>query len=82
MNRRTLLSLFATLPLFRTVAATAAPAVTKADVEAMRRDWKAVLAKNADIAKSAEPVTMSEAAWRQLLSPAAFNVVDHSRISG
>ena len=75
MMRRQLLSLLATLPLLRAGAVEAGPAPTKADVEEMRQNWKALLAPKADIAKDATPVTMSEAAWRQLLTPAAFSVL-------
>jgi len=73
--RRQLLSLLATLPLLRPGAVEAGPAPTKADVEEMRQNWKALLASKADIAKDATPVTMSETAWRQLLTPAAFSVL-------
>ena len=75
MMRRQLLSLLAALPLLRAGAVEAGPAPTKADVEEMRQNWKALLAPKADIAKDATPVTMSEAAWRQLLTPAAFSVL-------
>jgi peptide-methionine (R)-S-oxide reductase len=75
MMRRQMLSLLAAIPFLRASPAPAAPPPSKEAVEAMRQNWKALLAKNAEIAKNAEPVTMSEAAWRQLLSPPAFNVL-------
>ena len=75
MMRRQLLSLLAAVPFLRAGAAEAAPPPTKAAVEEMRRNWKALLANNADIAKDATPVKMSEAAWRKLLTPAAFVVL-------
>ncbi len=75
MMRRQLLSLLAALPFLRSTPAPAAPSPTPAAVEDMRRNWKSLLAKNAEVAKNTERLAMSEAAWRQLLTPAAFNVL-------
>ena len=75
MMRRQLLTLLAAVPFLRSTPVPAAAPPSKTAVDDMRKNWRMLLAKNADIAKNADPVTMSEAAWRQLLTPAAFNVL-------
>jgi peptide-methionine (R)-S-oxide reductase len=46
-----------------------------ADVAALQADWKALLASNADVAKSAEPLTLPNAEWKKRLSAAAYDVL-------
>lgn len=54
----------------------ARPAAADAqDVEAMRRDWKALLAPGADVALSVEPLRRTEAEWKKILTPAQFEVL-------
>jgi peptide-methionine (R)-S-oxide reductase len=44
-------------------------------IEDMRANWRALLAKNADVATSKEPLTRSESVWRQLLTPVQYDVL-------
>ncbi|TMH00144.1 MAG: peptide-methionine (R)-S-oxide reductase, partial [Betaproteobacteria bacterium] len=41
----------------------------------MRKNWKTLLAKNAEIAVSTEPLERSNAVWRQFLTPAQYHVL-------
>ena len=71
-RRHFLLTLAALLGARQAFAATAKDA---AAIDEMRKTWKTLLAKNAEIAVSTEPVERSNAAWRQLLTPAQYNVL-------
>ena len=55
MNRRTLLTMLATLPLVRSAAAAGPvpPGATTPQVEELRNGWRSLLAKDADVAKDA-----------------------------
>jgi peptide-methionine (R)-S-oxide reductase len=56
-------------------AAFAAGDKTTASIEDMRKNWKELLAKNADVALSTEPLDRSNTVWRQLLTPAQYHVL-------
>ena len=45
------------------------------EIEQLQKNWKALLADNADIAASAEPLKRTKAEWKKLLSPAAYDVL-------
>ncbi len=45
------------------------------DIEQLQKNWKALLADNADIASSAAPLKRADAEWRKALQPAAYNVL-------
>ena len=78
MLRRSFLTRIATLPLAlwagdRTLAA--GKVSTSADVVALQNGWKTLLASNADVATTAEPLKLSNEEWKKRLSPAAYNVL-------
>jgi peptide-methionine (R)-S-oxide reductase len=79
MNRRTLLLTLAVAPLALTPGrdqwAHAAAANNTAAIEDMRKTWKALLAKDADVPLSPAPITRSNEAWKQLLTPAQYAVL-------
>lgn len=77
MNRRSLLSILATLPLVRsaTAAGPVPPGSTSPQVEELRAGWRSLLAKNADVAADATPLKLSADEWRGRLSPAAYAVL-------
>jgi peptide-methionine (R)-S-oxide reductase len=80
MKRRTFLEAAAVTPLALAgigCDSSARPPATasEAEVEAMRRDWKALLAPSADVTLSTEPLQRPEAEWKRLLSPAQFDVL-------
>ena len=78
MHRRNILKSLAALPLAiiggRGVLAQPGKA-QGVDVAALQADWKALLASNADVAKSAEPLTLPNAEWKKRLSAAAYDVL-------
>jgi peptide-methionine (R)-S-oxide reductase len=41
----------------------------------VQKNWRELLADGADIAKSAEPLKLSNEEWKKRLSPAAYNVL-------
>lgn len=78
MKRRTFLEAVAVTPLAGIGCdGSARPPATanEAEVEAMRRDWKALLAPGADVTLSTEPLRRSEAEWKKILTPAQFEVL-------
>jgi peptide-methionine (R)-S-oxide reductase len=75
MLRRKLLKLLGAAPFAALAArAEAAPADTKG-VEALQKNWRALLAEGADIAPNAQPLKVSNAEWRKRLQPAAYDVL-------
>jgi peptide-methionine (R)-S-oxide reductase len=78
MLRRNILRGLAALPL-ALVAGHAARAQSArsvpADIAALQADWKALLAPNADVAKSAEPLKLSKAEWKKRLGADAYDVL-------
>ena len=79
MQRRTILQRLAALPLaaFGVRAAIAADNPQAADITALQSGWKTLLAGNADVAASAEPINVPDAEWKKKLSPAAYDVLRH-----
>ena len=73
MKRRNFLLTLASLALCR--GAAAASSQTPASIDALRRDWKTLLAKNADVALTTEPLDRSNAVWSQILTPAQYHVL-------
>src|SRR4030042_3278312 len=74
MKRRTFLGAVVVTPLVMAGVAcdsSARPAATASEqeVEAMRRDWKALLAPGADVTLSTEPLRRSAAARKKTLNP-------------
>jgi peptide-methionine (R)-S-oxide reductase len=81
MQRRTFLGAVMITPLAMTGlsgyqrAAPQPAAENEQAIEAMRRNWKALLVPNADVTLSTEPLRRSEAEWKKILSKAQFDVL-------
>ena len=77
MNRRTFLLSIAITPFAVSVsAATRIVGPGRAiDVAALQSHWKDLLAKDADVVLSREPLKRSEAEWKKILTPAQFGVL-------
>lgn len=75
MNRRKIIKGLALAPLLLAPFARAMAAPTGAKIEALQRNWKDLLAKGADVTFSREPLTRSEAEWKQVLTPQQFGVL-------
>jgi peptide-methionine (R)-S-oxide reductase len=78
MHRRNILNSLAALPLAiiggRTVLAQPGKG-QGVDVAALQAGWKALLAGNADVANSADPLTLPNTEWKRRLNPAAYDVL-------
>ena len=76
VKRRNLLKVLAGLPLIgawgRTVAA--GPKDAK-DVEELQQNWKTLLAANADVALTTEPLKLPDGEWRKRLDSAQYYVL-------
>ena len=80
MHRRTILHTLAALPLaiFGARVARAATAKPKsADIAALQGEWKTLLASNADIARTTEPLKLADDEWKKRLSAPAYDVLRH-----
>jgi len=78
MDRRNILKSLAALPLavFGGRGALAQPGKGAAgDVAALQSGWKTLLAGNADVAASAEPLVLTNDEWKKRLNPAAYDVL-------
>ena len=78
MRRRDLLLALAAAPalgIWARLAGAAQGPQGNVDLEAIRRDWKALLADGADVAPSAEPLERTEKEWAEILDPNAFAVL-------
>ena len=73
MERREFLLTLAALAATRT--AFAATDKTPVSIDELRKNWQMLLAKNADVTLSTEPLDRSNAVWRQLLTPAQYHVL-------
>jgi peptide-methionine (R)-S-oxide reductase len=52
-------------------------AKAQAAVDELQKNWRSFLADGADVAKSNEPLKLSDAEWKAKLSPQAYNVLRH-----
>jgi peptide-methionine (R)-S-oxide reductase len=78
MNRRNWLKVLALTPLTGVAGAwLARPAFAKGEkaVEELQKNWKSLLAEGADVARSAEPLKLSNDEWKKRLSPQAYDVL-------
>jgi peptide-methionine (R)-S-oxide reductase len=48
---------------------------TAADVVALQKDWKKLLAANAEVATTTAPLNLSNDEWKKRLAPAAYDVL-------
>jgi len=81
MDRRLLLQTFAAALLLRGGAASAQFVKNRSpktpSVEALQRDWKMLLPKDAKVATDTTPLVKTDEEWRRMLDPAAYNVLRH-----
>jgi peptide-methionine (R)-S-oxide reductase len=80
MKRRSFLVGVAVTPLFMTLtgrAGSAGPAggIGGKSVEEIQKDWRSLLAKNADVTLSLEPVKKSREEWKKILTDAQYRVL-------
>lgn len=73
MDRRNFLLISAALLSVR--GAIAATSKNPPSIEELRTNWKELLAKNADVTVSTEPIDRSNTVWRQVLTPAQYHVL-------
>ena len=79
MNRRQFLLPIAAAPLAliagNRLFAAAGKAGASADIVSLQNGWKSLLATNADVATTTQPLNLPEAEWKKRLPPAAYNVL-------
>jgi peptide-methionine (R)-S-oxide reductase len=79
MNRRQFLLLVAAVPIEalmrRPRFAWPADAAGARSLETIRNDWKTLLARDAKVSLSTEPLRRSRAEWKRMLSDAEFTVL-------
>lgn len=75
MLRRKILGLVAGSPLLALFTSTAGAAPTPADIEAMQKDWRALLPEGADIAEQATPLDKAPRDWLNELPRSAWKVL-------
>jgi peptide-methionine (R)-S-oxide reductase len=76
MDRRSFLLTLATAPMaLQPSIGRAAAALDAAAIEDMRKTWKSLLPKNADVPASPAPISRSNESWKQLLTPAQYEVL-------
>lgn len=78
MKRRTFiksLSLFSLASLACRGLAQSAPGKGGVSVEELQKNWKSLLADDADVAKSNAPLKLANEEWKKRLSPEAYRVL-------
>ena len=80
MNRRQFMLLIAAAPLVMAVtgrsrSAWSAEAVGDKSLDGIRKNWKSLLARDAKVSLSTEPLRKSKAEWKQSLSDGQFYVL-------
>ena len=80
MNRRTFVTTLCAAPLVggvvgRAYSAKPPDAAGGKALEEIRNNWKSLLAPGAEVTLSTEPLKKSDAEWRNLLTPAQFDVL-------
>src|SRR3989304_1787320 len=73
MKRRRFILLMAAAPLVMTITGGARSADKSLD--SIRKNWKSLLARDAKVSLSTEPLRKSKAEWKQSLSDAPFYVL-------
>src|SRR3989338_2906926 len=73
MKRRQFIRLIAAAPLVMSVTGRARSADKSLD--SIRKNWKSLLARDAKVSLSTEPLRKSKAEWKQSLSDAQFYVL-------
>src|SRR3982751_3837294 len=77
MNRRSLLRILGGVSVAASAPEAARAATTAPSVERLQRDWKALLAKNAPVARDVAPITRADDEWRKQLPSDAYQVLRH-----
>ena len=77
MTRRDLLKRLTAIPLLAgwQRGSAAQPAADTKGMEVLQRDWKTLLAANADVALTTEPLRLSSEEWRKRLTAAQYDVL-------
>ena len=78
MHRRNMLKGLAALPMALIVGRGTLAQTRKGsevDVAALQASWKSLLASNADVAKTTEPLALPNTEWKKRLSPEAYDVL-------
>jgi peptide-methionine (R)-S-oxide reductase len=79
MKRRTILKGIALLPLAGLSAPAPGQSSTRkggdVSIEELQKDWKTLLAPNAEVATPQPPLKLSNAEWRKRLAPAQYQVL-------
>ena len=80
MKRRQFMLLIAAAPLVMTVtgrfrSAWSAEATGDKSLDGIRKNWRSLLARDAKVSLSTEPLRKSKAEWKQILSGAQFYVL-------
>src|SRR3989338_1787975 len=80
MNRRRFMVLIAAAPLVMAVvgrsrSAWAADAAKNKSLDSIRKGWRSLLARDAKVSLSAEPLRKSQAEWKKTLSEPQFYVL-------
>ena len=79
-TRRQVLCTLCTLPALAQAGAARAEyaaGTSKQGVEMLQMQWRKYLAKGADVATDATPITLADDAWQKRLSPDAYRVLRH-----